>query len=171
MANLNHYIDADVDESDKFLTVGELMDILKDVNSETKVFIRNLDEWGNKIVIKDGFGYSEASDGLIENVMKGNIDQVTGEEEYIIIQGCVAKYGFVTLDREPYQRVIYHHTWWDKHLRKITPIETMKQLKDRFLKVKHECRNCESYNMDGTCNISKLKVQSFDSCELWTCQE
>ena len=166
MTNLNYYKEDEVDETDKFLTVGKLMSILKDVNPETKVFIRNLDEWGEKLVVKDGFGYSEASDGLIENIIKSNIDQITGEEEYIILQGCVAKYGFVTLDHEPYQEVIYHHTWWDKYLKKITPTETMKQLKDTFLRVKHICKTCSFYH-NGVCDKDKRSRCDNNSCSLW----
>lgn len=166
MANLSYFKKKDVNEDDKFLTVGKLMDILKNINPETKVFLRNLDEWGNKIVIKDGFGYSEVSDGLIENVVKTNINQTNNEAEYIILQGCISKSGFDTLDEEPYQKVIYHHTWLDKYLKKITPTETMVQLKTKFLNVERNCGNC--YNLqDNHCSISKLEVKNKDSCELW----
>lgn len=170
MANLHYMRDTEIDETDKFLTVGELMSILSDVKPETKVFIRNLDEWGEKLVIKDGFGYSEASDGLIENIIKANIDQINGDYEYIIIQGCINNSGFVTLDREPYSEVIYHHTWMDKILHQMNPIRTLKQLKDKFMKVEHICLNCSSFK-ESICDKDKREHSSNDSCELWEYRE
>ena len=171
MANTHYFIEENVSEDDKFLTVGQLINVLEEVNPETKVFIRNLDEWGEKPVIKgaDGFNSYQISDGLIENIIKSNINQVTGEYEYIIIQGCISKEGFVTLDREPYQEVIYHHTWWDKVLKKITPLTTIKQLKDRF-NVNKKCANCKHIT-EAHCSISKLDVNNDDVCELWSCQD
>lgn len=168
MANLHYFRDVEVDESDKFLTVGELMSILEDVNPETKIFIRNLDEWGGKPVIENLDSRWELSDGLITDVKKANIDQVTGEEEYIIIQGLINKEGFVTLDHEPYEETIYHHTWIEKMLRSVNPVTTMKQLRDRYLKVDKMCKYCNSYeSFNQKCDKSKLKKYPDDSCELY----
>lgn len=166
MANLAYFKEADVNEEDKFLTVGELISILSDVNPSTKVFIRNLDEWGEKPSIKNLDSVWELSDGLITDVKRANINQVTGEEEYIVLQGLINKRGFNTLDYEPYEETIYHHVWIEKMLKKITPIETMRQLKNKFLNVRRNCGNCSNL-VNNSCTISKLQVNNDDLCELW----
>ena len=86
MANIHYFRKEEIDEDDKFLTVGGLMDILKDVNPQTRVFIRNVDEWGEKPMIHNSTDSWELSDGLITDVKRANINQVTNKEEYIIIK-------------------------------------------------------------------------------------
>ena len=170
MVNLNYCKDnVHIDKTNKFLTVGELIGILSEVNPQTKVFIRNLDEWGGKPYIENMDSCWELSDGLITDVKKANIDQVTGEEEYIIIQGMINKQGLNTLDYEPYEEIIYHHTWLDKMLNRFVPITSMKQLRDKYLKIKHNCGNCRS-NINNICSKSKLQVLKDDDCELWECR-
>ena len=121
-------------EEEKWISVGDLIHILEPLNHDAKIFIRNRDEWGEKIVIKDGFGYSEVSDGLIEKVLISNINQITGDYEYVIIEGLINGGGFNTLDREPYTIPVYKNNWFERFMKRVTPITTMKQLKDKFLK-------------------------------------
>jgi len=166
MANIHYFREEEIDEEDKFLTVGGLIDILKDVNPQTRVFIRNVDEWGEKPVINNSTDSWELSDGLITDVKRANINQVTNKEEYIIIQGLINKRGFVTLDHEPYEEIIYHHTWLDKCLNKLNPITSMKQLKSKFFKGEKNCGNCNSWN-SNVCDKSKVKVDIDEVCELW----
>ena len=163
MANLHYFKDeVKIDNSDKFLTVGELINILSELNPKTKVFLRNLDEWGQKPYIKNLDSYWEVSDGLITDVKKTNINQITGEEEYIILQGMINKQGFNTLDYEPYEETVYHHTWLDKMLNRVIPITSIKQLRNMQVKVGHECEKCKSEFIhiinDKSCKLFQINT-------------
>ena len=137
--NTDEHIRCEAEElaiDEQWITVGDLINILEPLNHDARIFLRNLDEWGDKIVIKDGFSYSEVSDGLIEKVLISNIDQKTLKYEYVIIQGLVNYNGFETVDREPYTIPVYKNEWFERFIERVTPVTTMKQLKEKFFSKK-----------------------------------
>lgn len=121
-------------EQEKWLSVGDLIHILEPLNQDTKIFIRNREVSGGKPIIDNGNSVWELSDGLIDKVLISNIDQVTGDYEYVIIEGCINYHGFSTLDDEPYTIPVYKNNWFEKFMKRVSPITTIKQLKERFLK-------------------------------------
>ena len=121
-------------KQEKWLTVGDLIHILEPLNQDTKIFIRNREVSGGKPISDNGNSVWELSDGLIEKVLISNIDQVTGDYEYVIIEGVINYHGFPTLDDEPYTISVYKNNWFERFMERVSPISTMKQLKERFLK-------------------------------------
>lgn len=120
-------------DDEKWVTVGDLIKILEPLNKEAKIFIRNRDVMGEKPSINNGGSVWELSDGLIEKVLISNINQISEEYEYVIIEGCINYEGFHTLDDEPFTQTVYKNNWFERFMERISPINTMKQLKERWL--------------------------------------